>query len=387
MACREEKPRILLVGPNPPPMGGIIKYCQDILASPLAEKYDLTFFPTSIPLSIRPAVFTAKRTWNIFLRDGFRSALRQLAFGWRRARELKELMKSGRFDVIHVPTCTGWGFWRNALHIYYARRQGVGVFFHLLGAIDDFWRNGSAVRRFFLRKALDQADIHVVQSDGLRDVTRQFTSAPVLSIYNGVPTKELIARGGYAHSAASAKKVRVVNVGLLGHRKGYFDLIEAAKILCPELPDLEFVFVGGGEVEKFRKLVAEEGLADKITVAGHVDEDEKLRWLQTSDVFAMPSYSEGQPIAILEAMAVGLPVISTTIGSIPEVIEESNGRVIAPGDVPALCNAIRELAGSKKLRRTMGKFNSSQAEERYSLQRTMTEIGSVYDRIVGMRRG
>ena len=144
MPCRSEKLSVLLVGPAPPPMGGIVKYCQDILASGLSEDFDLTFFPTSIPASLRPSAFTAKRTWNIFLRDGFRNGCRQFAFGWRRARELKELMARRHFDILHVPTCTGWGFWRNALHIYFARRQGVRALFHLLGAIDDFWRNGTA---------------------------------------------------------------------------------------------------------------------------------------------------------------------------------------------------------------------------------------------------
>ena len=128
--------------------------------------------------------------------------------------------------------------------------------------------------------------------------------------------------------------------------------------------------------------MADEGLAEKITVTGLVDNAEKVRLLRTADIFALPSYSEGQPIAILEAMAVGLPVISTSIGSIPEVVQEANGRIIAPGDVEALRAAIRELAGSETLRETIGRFNARQAREKYSVERTMEEIASVYRRMM-----
>ena len=384
MSETPRKPKVLLVGPTPPPMGGIVRYCEDIMASPaLNERFDLEFFPSSIPPELRPEAFTksAKSVSSPF-RDGVGSGLRQMRWSLRRAKEMRRLCRQNRYDIVHIPSCTGLGFWRNAIHVTYAKREGCKVLWQLLGAIDDFWASGTWLRRCFIRKYLNRADAHLVQSTGLRDVTAGFTRKPVTAIFNGVQTDALIAPDGFAHSDPADGVVRILNVGTLGKRKGIFDIIEAAKVLIPEFPQLQFVFVGGGEVERFRKLVVDEGVGDHFIIAGMVDDDEKLRWLQTSDVFCLPSYQEGQPIAILEAMATGLPVISSTVGSIPEVVREPNGRLVTAGDVDAIVGFIRELAGSTELRETIGRQNATESEEKYSVKRTMREIGDAWDKLI-----
>jgi len=376
------KPRVLLVGPTPPPMGGIVRYCEDIMASPeLNDRFDLAFFPSNIPFELRPQAFT-KRSKSFLLRDGVVNGMRQIRWAVNRAKEMRRQCRRERYDIVHFPSCTGLGFWRNALHVTYGKREGCKVVWQLLGAIDAFWAEGTVVRRHYIRKYLDRADVHVVQSTGLRDVTANFTRRPVVAIFNGVRTDELVAPDGYAHSDPADGVVRVLNVGTLGHRKGIFDIIKAAQRLIADMPQLQFVFVGGGEVEFFRKLVVDEGVGDHFVIAGMVDDDEKLRWLKTSDVFCLPSYAEGQPIAILEAMAAGLPVISSTVGSIPEVVQEPNGRLVTPGDVDALAGFIRELAGSAELRQQMGRRNATESAEKYSVQRTMRELGEVYDTLI-----
>ena len=310
------------------------------------------------------------------------SSFRQIRWALKRAKELRRQCRRERYDIVHIPSCTGIGFWRNALHVTYAMREGCKVVWQLLGAIDDYWADGSSLRRHYIRKYLDRADVHLVQSTGLRDVTATFTAKPVVAIFNGVQTEALIAPDGFAHSDPADGKVRFLTVGTLGHRKGIFDTIKAAKTLMADWPQLQFVFVGGGEVDYFRQLVIDEGVGDHFIIAGPVDDAEKIHWLQTSDVFNLPSYSEGQPIAILEAMAAGLPVISSTVGSIPEVVKEPNGRLVTAGDVEALAGCIRELAGSAELREQMGRQNATESEAKYSVKRTMQEIGDVYETLI-----
>ena len=374
-----DKPKVLLVGPTPPPMGGIVRYCQDIMSSALVDDYELAFFPAGIPFEFRPHAYTASaKSSSSPFRHGVVSGIRQVRWARRRAKELRRQCRANRYDIVHIPSCTGLGFWRNALHVTYAKAEGAKVLWQLLGAIDDFWASGTSLRRHFIRKYLDRADVHVVQSTGLRDVTATFTRKPVVAIFNGVRTEDLIAPAGYAHSDPAEGRVRILNVGTLGRRKGIFDIIQAAKRLIGELPQLQFVFVGGGEVDRFRQRVVDEGVSDYFVIAGMVDDDEKLRWLHTSDAFCLPSYQEGQPISILEAMAAGLPVISSTVGSIPEVVQHPNGRLITPGDIDALANVIREFAESPQLRETVGRFNANEATEKYSVERTMRELGDVY---------
>lgn len=385
MAEAGRKPRVLLVGPVPPPMGGIQRFCIDIMSSHLAEEFDVEFFDYTIPRFLRPASYTPKRSWNIFARDGTWNVIRQITWARRRFKEYLRELDSGRYDIVHIISCTGWGFWRNAFHIDAAARRRVKAFWHVVGAIDDFWRNGSVLRRALIRLSLDRADVHVVQSDRLREITEQYTRKPVVTVYNGVRTDRLFPPDGYAHSDPARGKVRVVNLGILSHRKGHYDLIEVARRLCPKMPELEFLFVGGGEVEVFRKAVEDAGCSEWITLAGQVDDDEKVRLLQTSDIFAMPTYGEGQPIALLEGIAAGLPIISTPVGSIPEVVKEANGRLIAPGDVDALEARIVELAGSPVLREALGRRNAEEGRTKYALERTMRELGEVYSDLASGR--
>jgi len=369
-------------------MGGIARYCQDIMGSKLAEDFDLTFFPVTIPQELRPAAYTGfvdRGQVNLFARDGVLNTVRQLAFCSSNMREYRDLLRREKFDVVHIPSCTGWGYWRNALFVYYAKRYGVKVLWHVVGAIDEFWIRGSKVSKFLIQHTLDWADLIVLQSKGLRRIVSKFTSTPIQAIYNGVRTEELVAPDRYAHSDPDDGKIRVVTLGVLGKRKGYLDLIPVARQLQDKIPQLEFVFIGGGEIEKIRGLVADEDLEDRITVAGLVDDDQRVRLLQTSDIFALPTYAEGQPIALLEAMAAGLPVISTPVGSIDEVVHEANGRLITPGDQSALAEAITELSSSADLRRQIGSHNAQDAEVNYSIRRVMREFGEVYKRMAALK--
>jgi len=369
-------------------MGGIARYCQDIMGSKLSEDFDLTFFPVTIPQDLRPGAYThSSDKWrvNLLARDGVTNTVRQLSFCERNMRQYCDLLRREKFDVVHIPSCTGWGFWRNALFVYYAKRHGVKVLWHVVGAIDEFWALGSPVRRLLIHHTLDWADLIVVQSKGIRRIVSDFTSTPIRAIYNGVRVDELVARDGYAHSDPDDGKVRVVTLGVLSKRKGYLDLIPIAKRLRDEIPQLEFVFIGGGEVERFRGFVADEGIEDRITVTGQVDDDERLRLLQTSDIFALPTYAEGQPIALLEAMATGLPVITTPVGSIDEVVHEANGRLVTPGDQAAIADAITELSASADLRKQIGLHNAGDAAVNYSLRRVMREFGETYERLAALK--
>ena len=258
----------------------------------------------------------------------------------------------------------------------------------MVGEIDVFWATGSRLRRHLIRRTLDLADITSVQSKKLRDITAAFTSRPVVAVYNGVDTDEMndptaSAPGG---KAGDDHAVTILTVGVLGKRKGYFDLLEAARRLCSQRPEVRFVFVGGGEVDVFRAQVREMGLEECVRVLGQVSDAQRISCLFEADVFALPTYAEGQPIALLEAMAAGLPVISTPVGSIPEVVGPENGRLIQPGDVDALCEIILELASSPTLRRKMGRRNADEAREKYSVKRTMEEIGLVYERLLSADR-
>jgi len=365
-------------------MGGIARYCHDIMASDLAHRFNLLFLPTDLPSHLQPTAHMDRTSdlRGILKRDGLRNVACQFWQGLRMALRMMRIIRKSRVELIHVPSCTGWGFWRNALYIGIARGMGVKCLWHVLGAIDLFWEEGNGWRRRAIRGALALGHGIVVQSDGLSDTVSGYTSQPVRAIYNGIDTEQFRPPDGYAHSDPADGVVRCVTVGALGRRKGHFDLLEVAHTLCPELPVLRFVFVGGGETEQLGEVIGRYGLSEKVRMAGPIDDAEMRNMLHTSDIFALPSYSEGQPIAILEAMAAGLPVVATRVGSVGEVVSSECGRVVEPGDLAGLTAGIRELATSSTLRRTMGPHNVEEAQLKYSIERTMQEIGDVYTHLL-----
>jgi glycosyltransferase involved in cell wall biosynthesis len=351
------------------------RYAQDLLESELTRRHRLTLLADNVPSTLRPTVNSDAWSWNFVARDGVVASARVLAFVGKKFLELDRICRRERVDIVHVLSTAGYGFFRNAGHIALARRHGARTIFHLLGQFDDLYRDSGPRRRALMRRSLDLADMHIVQSPGLAHVLRGMTRRPVRAIFNGVRTTELAPPDGWAHSGGTT--VRVVALGTLGERKGTYDLLDAAERLQVRRPEIRIIFVGGGELDRFLAIAAERRLAN-VTFAGAVDDAARVTLLHGGDVFALPSHAEGQPIAILEAMAAGLPILSTSVGSIPEVVRDANGVLIPPRSVDALVAALERLAGDAALRERLGRFNAQEARVKYDLPRVFREIDDVY---------
>jgi glycosyltransferase involved in cell wall biosynthesis len=151
-------------------------------------------------------------------------------------------------------------------------------------------------------------------------------------------------------------KVSLVFSGRVGQRKGAFDLIKAFANLPAELKDCsELILAGDGELEQGRNLVESLHLTEYVTFLGWVDEKARNALLEKADVFILPSYNEGLPMALLEAMGWGLPSITTPVGGIPELVTSSkNGLLVTPGDIQQLSEAMQSLIENETLRLSLG---------------------------------
>ena len=377
---KDKKLKVLLVGPVPPPMGGIVRYCQDMMESEILHKNEMVLFQDNIPHHYRPTITTAKNTWNIIRRDGLSSTIKVFGFVLKKFVQLDFILTKDKYDIMHVLSTAGYGFFRNTIHIILAKRHGLKTVFHLLGQIDDLYREANPLFKKIISFCLNRAHIHIVQSPLLANFVRGITKRPVYSIFNGVRTEQLASTDRYAHS--SGRNVEVVTLGYLGYQKGTFDILDVAQRIKNILPSVRFTFVGGGEIEKFKKLAEEKSIADRVRFLGRVEDDVRIKILQTSDIFLLPSHAEGQPIALLEAMAVGLSVITSTVGSIPEIVKEGeNGFLVKPGDVEMISKYIETLSRDTSLRERMGRFNMQEANKKYELKKVMLEIQELYERV------
>jgi glycosyltransferase involved in cell wall biosynthesis len=136
------------------------------------------------------------------------------------------------------------------------------------------------------------------------------------------------------------------------------------------------VFAGDGDVDALKAAAREHG--DAVEVHSWVSAEQRNALLAASDVFVLPSFQEGVPMAMLEAMACGLPVITTPVGGIPDVITDGEeGRLIAPGDVDALCRAMGALIEDEAQRLALGARARLRAE-RFDVNLFAAELASMY---------
>jgi glycosyltransferase involved in cell wall biosynthesis len=158
---------------------------------------------------------------------------------------------------------------------------------------------------------------------------------------------------------------RIVCLGRLGARKGTFDLLRAfARLREPA----ELSLAGDGEIELARSLAQELGVVPRVKLLGWIDAEDRAKVLSGAHIFALPSYAEGLPMALLEAMSYGLPIISSPVGGIPTLISNgTNGLLVTPGDTAALTQAIERLMSDPKEAARIGAAGRQTVKEHYAV--------------------
>jgi glycosyltransferase involved in cell wall biosynthesis len=188
-------------------------------------------------------------------------------------------------------------------------------------------------------------------------------------------------KGSRAKFGLPQDKILVGIIATLRSWKGHAFLVEA----MTRLPDhIELVIVGDGpQREALEQLVARLGLQGRVRMQGQ--QADVLPWLRSLDIFALPSYAnEGVPQALVQAMLVELPCVTTSVGGIPELAEhERTALLVAPRDSVALAAAIERLAGNEGLRRELGEAARKHCVEGYSYERMLDRMEAIYRDVRG----
>jgi glycosyltransferase involved in cell wall biosynthesis len=151
-------------------------------------------------------------------------------------------------------------------------------------------------------------------------------------------------------------RVNFLFLGKIGERKGAFDLISAFSAMpLTQRKKATMIIAGDGEGSKAREMTERLDLNQSITILDWVDEQQRDDLLSKANIFVLPSYNEGLPMALLEAMSWGLPVITTPVGGIPELISTAkNGLLVTPGKIEQLSAAMQSLIENETLRMSLG---------------------------------
>jgi len=194
-------------------------------------------------------------------------------------------------------------------------------------------------------------------------------------IYNGIPTSQFSA---LPNQQGEREDVTFLHIGRFSPQKNHKLLIEAFALALEECPKMRLWLVGDGELwSVVKKLVAEKGLQPQVSFLGiRTDVPELLNWC---DIFVLSSDWEGLPLTVLEAMAAGRAVISTSVGGVPELVEDGvNGILVPLGDAKALAQAFLRLANKPELCRCMGREGQKRAYECFDIIRCTREYEALY---------
>lgn len=374
--------KVLLVGPIPPPYGGIASYVKE-LANSHIENIDISVFNTSFPKWVAPLDREGKRSYLSIFEGGVISGLNKVIFVISSYFRFFFVIVCRQPNIVQIFPASYWAYWRNWLYLLQAKLFGKKTIFHVLNAIDVFYEEVGNTQRRMIKNSLSVPDYILVQSPKLQSYVERLTDTKVKGILNGIRLDDIPQERFRKTTLTDAHDFVGSTIGNLSKNKGTYLILDALRILKSEGMQVKWIFIGRGDIKNFSELAKDYGIEQQVVFTGPVSEKAKWKFLLESDFYCLPSYAEGQPISIIEAMAKGLPIISTKIGSIPEIIEEGeNGYLIDVGDSLALSEAIKKIVNDPKHTRSMGECNEILCKEKFDANTMFKAISTIYDELI-----
>ena len=265
-----------------------------------------------------------------------------------------------KIRIVHIHGASHTSFYRKSFFIYLCKFLRTKVILHIHGGSFIDFINHSKGKR--VRRILQKCDAIIVLGKPWKDFMKEILGHEYIYILNNIISHPLLEED------TNLNKNDVLNLLFLGHinnEKGIFDLVEVLHENRELFAGQVILHIGGGLFEENRlvKYLSDNELQDMVKFHGWVAGKEKARLLSLADVFILPSYIEGLPISILEAMSYSLPVISTSVGAIPDIIKvQENGLLVQPGDKKKLKESIEYFICNPEKIKLFGRNNRKRAE-------------------------
>lgn len=344
---------IIMIGPDLDVQGGISSVVREYLKAGLDKKVNLYFIPSHKDGS------TSKKIL-VFIKAFYKFNL---------------LLFKIKDPLIHLHVSKSGSFFRKIIFFLEAKKLNKKVIIHLHSSTFEEFRARSMIINYFVKLMFDNADRVIVLTEGWRETVQGFSSNKnVTKLYNSVVLKERVRN--------NLDEIIVLFLGRLCKEKGVYDLLNC--ILSNKKyfiqNNVNFFLAGDGEVKNLQDLVKESGLEEIITVNCWISGNEKEMRIKEASIFILPSYNEQMPMSILDGMTNGLPIVSTTVGGIPEIVEDGkNGILHEPGDIKAMGDALKRLCADEELRINMGIRSLEIVNEKFNASFITNQLVEIYE--------
>lgn len=286
-----------------------------------------------------------------------------------------------RPQIVHIHFAWNASFYRKSVFVLLGKLFGKRIIFHCHASrFDIFYESHGKLNQRFILLVLRAVNAILLVSDYWKEYFSRLPHHGTLhTLHNPVALPFNVE-----HSTKASPPI-VLTLGRLGQRKGTYDTLKAIPRVLEQFPTAEFWLGGDGEIEQVEELVAQEPWHAQVKLLGWVTGAQKKKCLSSAAIFLLPSYNEGLPMAILEAMAYHLPVVSTVVGGIPEAVEDGKtGFLIQPGDTVAIANRLTLLLGDAQLRAQIGSAGRAYAMQRFEVGHILNDLYAIYDELLGV---
>lgn len=287
-------------------------------------------------------------------------------------------------DIVHMHMSYKGSFFRKYIVFKLSLLFRVKVLIHLHGSeFKKFYCESNKLIQFLIKDMMKNSSKVMVLGENWKNFIEEIepkSKVEILLNTISIP-KETVSY--------SSENIRILFLGALVKRKGIFELIDAINNMKNQLPldkhNVKFIIGGSGsEEEKIKYKIQEYKLDQYIELVGWINGEEKTRLIQSCQIFVLPSHNEGLPIAILEAISYGMPVVSTKVGSIDECVYDNyNGFLIEPNNTKQIEDALTCIIKSPELWHTFSINSRNLAVDKFDETNYFEKINKVYIELKG----
>jgi len=346
--------QVMMVGTALNTKGGISSVIREYCESGIMERLGICYYPTHCDGSKLQKIF--------FYIQGL----------------TKIIIDVPKYHIIHIHTASWWSYRRLFIIILLGKIFTRKVIIHLHGAMFHiYYQKANIFEKKIIEFGFNLADKIIVLSDWWREQISKITSLDkIIVVKNAVYIRDY-----KSISRNFSRPLNVLFMGRLESRKGVYDILDAAERLSPK--EVVIFLCGDGEISNVKKKVEEKGIGKWVKIMGWIDGKRKELMFKKAHIFLLPSYNEGLPMSILEALAYGIPVISTPVGGIPEAIRDGqNGFLIPPGRPDLIVDTLRKIANNPELWKQLSLNARKTYKEKFDMKHIEYKLRQIYSELL-----
>lgn len=340
--------KVLVVSTSNRSRGGIATVVSAISKQEVWEKYHCSWIKTHIDKGY------ARKLWQLFC--GLVKYIVLLPF----------------YGIVHIHVSTTVSANRKYIFFKLAKMFGKKTVIHLHcgSQLSEIWNNK-------YEDMFTNCNICLTLSNSIKEyiLSRVSPKGKIEVLYNPCPNVT-------KNNTIKNDNNTILFAATLYKAKGYLDLIEAFGKVAKEHPEWRLLLAGNGDQQEGISMAKRYGIEDRVEFLGWIKDERKDEIFRTSTIFCLPSYAEGFPMAVLDAWAYGLPVITTPVGGIPDiVVDGKNGLLFTPGDTDTLAMKLESLITDKELRRSLSEEAYKLSRNEFSLKTLSDKLSQIYNAI------